>query len=158
MKKELTILMLTVLPLFTLATGNYAHGHGEKNSQQEVVSKPGDPAKVDRVIDISMDDSMRFTPDKISVKTGETIRFFIKNKGKLTHEMIIGSREELEEHAAMMRQMPGMKHTEPNMIRLKPGQRGGIVWQFEKTGSVDFACLVPGHSEAGMVGTIHVQN
>jgi uncharacterized cupredoxin-like copper-binding protein len=100
---------------------------------------------------------MRYTPDKIDVKAGETIRFFVKNTGKITHEMVIGSMDELKEHAEMMRKMPGMEHAEPNMVTLKPGQRGGIVWQFDKLGAVDFACLAPGHMEAGMVGKVMVE-
>jgi uncharacterized cupredoxin-like copper-binding protein len=116
--------------------------------------RPGDPAKVDRTVDIGMDDTMRYNPDRIDVKAGETVRFFIKNNGKTDHEMVIGTLEELKEHAEMMRKMPSMQHAEPNMIRLAPGQRGGIVWQFDKAGTVNFACLIPGHMEAGMVGKI----
>jgi len=99
---------------------------------------------------------MRFTPDHVSVKAGETVRFFIVNKGKVPHEMVIGTAEEIDEHAEMMKKMPGMAHKEANQITLSPGQRGGIVWQFAKAGTVTYACLVPGHREAGMVGTIEV--
>ena len=99
---------------------------------------------------------MRFTPAEISVKAGETIRFFVVNKGRLPHEMVIGTANELDEHAEMMRKMPDMKHAEPNQLNLGPGQRGGIVWTFDKSGAFAFACLVPGHKEAGMVGKIAV--
>ena len=99
---------------------------------------------------------MRFVPDHVTVKAGETVRFFVKNLGKMPHEMVIGSMAELKEHAEMMRNMPGMQHAEPNMITLKPGQRGGLLWKFEQPGSVDFACLVPGHMEAGMVAKVTV--
>lgn len=174
MNKLLSIMALAALPMFALASGNHAGGHeketkhdmntmtnnmaGMAHSDHESTSgKAGDPAKVSRVVEVSMDDNMRFTPNAISVKTGETIRFFIRNSGKLTHEMVIGSMEELKEHAAMMRTMPGMQHAEPNMITLAASQRGGIVWQFDKAGTVDFACLVPGHMEAGMVGKILVE-
>jgi len=57
----------------------------------------------------------------------------------------------------MMRKMPGMQHAEPNMVTLAPGKRGGVVWQFSKAGQVDFACLIPGHMEAGMKGLITVE-
>jgi uncharacterized cupredoxin-like copper-binding protein len=79
------------------------------------------------------------------------------NRGQLVHEMVIGTRAELDEHAEMMKKMPDMQHDEPNQIKLKAGQRGGIVWTFDRPGSFAFACLVPGHKEAGMVGTITVQ-
>jgi len=119
--------------------------------------QPGDPAKVKRTIVITMDDTMRFIPSQIQVGAGETIRFFVKNVGKLPHEMVIGSLAELKAHAAMMTTQPMMQHTGPNMTRLGPGQRGGIVWRFDQPGTVNFACLVMGHMEAGMMGTITVQ-
>ncbi len=134
-------------------TGDAAkdHPHAAVNGQ------PGDPAKVDQVIGMTMDDTMRFTPDRISVKAGETVRFFLKNTGKVPHEFVIGSMDELREHAEVMRRMPEMKHEEPNSITLAPRQIGGVVWQFERPGTVDFACLVPGHFEAGMVGQVRVE-
>jgi uncharacterized cupredoxin-like copper-binding protein len=71
--------------------------------------------------------------------------------------MVIGTLDELKEHAESMRKMPGMEHTEPNMVTLKSDLRGDIVWQFDKPGTVDFACLSPGHMEAGMVGKVIVR-
>ncbi|HHX04702.1 MAG TPA: cupredoxin family protein, partial [Pseudomonas sp.] len=91
------------------------------------------------------------------VKAGETIKFVIINKGKIAHEMVIGSLDELKEHAAEMLAMPNMQHSEPNMITLEAGQRGELIWQFAEATMVDFACLIPGHTEAGMVGKIHVE-
>jgi uncharacterized cupredoxin-like copper-binding protein len=122
------------------------------------IGQPGDPNNVSRTVAITMDDTLRFNPDKISVKAGETIRFFLKNSGETEHEMVLGSMEELTIHAEMMRSMSDMKHTDPNMARLKPGQRGGIIWQFTNAGTVHFACLIPGHMEAGMVGQIKVEH
>lgn len=176
MKKTLSILILSALPVLASASGDHAagqemdghqmkqgqgmagmeHGMGE-GAHDAVAGKPGDPSQVSRTIDITMDDSMRYTPSEINVKTGETIRFFVKNMGKMNHEMVIGSMDELKEHAEMMRRMPDMKHVEANMVTLAPGQRGGIVWQFDKAGTVDFACLVPGHMESGMTGKVDVE-
>jgi uncharacterized cupredoxin-like copper-binding protein len=137
------------------------HHHGmeemHKDAHASMAGKPGDPDKVSRTIEVTMDDHMHFTPDRISVKSGEIIRFNVKNAGKIPHEMVIGSMDELKEHAEMMRQMPNMKHAEPNMITLAGGQHGALVWQFGKPGTVDFACLIPGHMEAGMVGQIGVK-
>jgi len=136
-----------------LAAGQHAGGHGQPMQH----GQPGDPAKVDRVIDMTMNDTMRFTPDRITVKAGETVRFVLKNVGKVPHEFVIGPMDELREHAEMMRRMPGMKHDEPNSITLEPRQIGGVVWQFDRPGTVDFACLIPGHFEAGMVGKVRVE-
>ncbi|MBW7926128.1 MAG: cupredoxin family protein [Burkholderiaceae bacterium] len=147
------------------AEGQHQHSeHGmragdavEDHPHVAVNGQPGDPAKVDRVIDMTMDDTMRFTPDRITVKAGETVRFFLKNTGKVPHEFVIGSMDELREHAEMMRRMPEMRHEEPNSITLAPRQIGAVVWQFERPGPVDFACLVPGHFEAGMAGKVLVE-
>ena len=147
MKKQLSILIAGLLPGLALAGGGHASRMGQA----------GDPASVGATVEIVLSDSMRFTPDRIKVKAGETIRFLVRNAGKIPHEMVIGSMKELEEHAEMMRQMPGVQHAEPNMVALKPGQQGSIVWQFDRPGTVDFACLVPGHMEAGMKGKIVVE-
>lgn len=170
MKKTLSILLLSAIPALALAAGEHKGGHGHDvadmhkdmagmnmETHDAAAGKAGDPAKVSRTIALSMDDTMRFTPSQVSVKAGETIRFFIKNSGKIPHEMVIGTLSELKEHAEMMRKMPDMKHAEPNMITLGSGQRGGIVWQFTKAGNVDFACLIPGHMEAGMIGKVTVK-
>ena len=128
------------------ADGGHAHGAG----------KPGDPKKVSRAIQVVMSDDMKFTPAKIDVKRGETIRFVVTNAGQIKHEMIIGSMAELNTHADMMRKMPAMEHTEPNQVTLDPGKTGELIWQFAKAGKFDFACLQPGHFEAGMQGKIVV--
>ncbi|AOU97879.1 hypothetical protein BI364_07800 [Acidihalobacter yilgarnensis] len=122
-----------------------------------MAGQPGDPAKVDRTIDIHMSDDMRFAPADLRVKAGETIRFFARNEGRMVHEMVIGTADRLAQHAEMMRKMPEMSHAAPNMIRLNAGQRGGLVWRFDKPGSFEYACLLPGHREAGMKGRIVVE-
>jgi uncharacterized cupredoxin-like copper-binding protein len=119
------------------------------------LGQPSDASKVTQTIDIVMNDQMRFEPDTIRIKAGDTVRFFLRNEGETAHDMIIGSMDELKSHAEMMRQMTGMQHA--NMMTIDPGQHGGMIWQFDKPGSVDFACLVPGHLDAGMVGKIIVE-
>ncbi|WP_256081966.1 plastocyanin/azurin family copper-binding protein [Massilia sp. YIM B04103] len=147
-KKLFTLLLASLLPAWALADGQHSAATN---------GKPGNPAKVDRVIEVSMDDSMRFTPAQIEVKAGETIRFLLKNAGKMEHEMVLGQMAELNAHAEMMRRMPEMQHAEPNMAKLKSGQRGSIVWQFTRAGEFDFACTIPGHLEGGMVGKVSVK-
>ena len=172
MKKSFSILILSVLPALALASGDHAGGHDMRAGKTQMphemegmsheehdgaAGKPGDPAKVSRTIKVTMSDNMRFTPSLINVKAGETVRFSVRNTGKAPHEMVIGSKAELQEHAAMMRAQPKMKHVESNMLSLNPGKRGDIVWQFDRAGTVDFACLVPGHMEAGMVGKVKAE-
>jgi uncharacterized cupredoxin-like copper-binding protein len=116
----------------------------------------GDAKDAVRTIEVRMTDNMRFKPDRIEVKQGETIRFVVRNDGKMLHEMVIGTKQALDEHAAMMLKYPGMEHDEPYMAHVSPGKRGEIVWNFNRAGAFQFACLLPGHYEAGMFGNITV--
>ena len=139
------------------AHGKSGDGHSADGGHAHGVGKPGDPKKVSRTIQVLMSDDMKFTPAKVSVKRGETVKFVVRNGGKVKHEMIIGSMAELKEHAELMRRMPGMEHDEPNQVALEPGKTGTLVWQFTRAGTVDFACLQPGHFEAGMKGAVSVR-
>ena len=118
--------------------------------------KAADPAKAARTVKVAMGDTMRFTPARITVKRGETVRFVVKNDGKLMHEMVLGTMDELKKHAELMKKHPGMEHDEPHMLHVLPGKSGQMGWRFDKPGEFLYGCLVPGHFEAGMVGTIIV--
>lgn len=135
-----------------LASGNHAGGH----HGEDAIGKPGVAARVSRTINIDMKDNMRFTPASLAVKQGETIKFVVKNSGQVKHEMVLGTVKDLKEHAEAMKKFPEMEHAEPNMITLAPGKSGEIIWQFTKSGKVDFACLQPGHYDAGMKGMVDV--
>ena len=113
-------------------------------------------ARIARTIEVRMTDAMRFVPDRIELREGETVRFVIRNHGKLLHEMVIGTPLELEAHAELMRKHPGMQHDEPYMAHVAPGKRGQLVWKFNRPGTFQFACLIAGHYQAGMVGTLVV--
>jgi uncharacterized cupredoxin-like copper-binding protein len=126
-------------------------GHGA------ALGQPGDATKVSRAIEVEMSDSMRFNPAAITVQRGETIRFIARNTGRVNHEMVLGTKQELKEHAALMRKFPDMQHADPNQVSVKPGETGELIWRFTKAGTFDFACLQPGHFEAGMVGKIAVR-
>ena len=99
---------------------------------------------------------MRFTPDRIDVRLGETVRFDVSNAGKVMHEFVIGTKKENEAHAALMVKFPNMEHDEPYMAHVPPGKTAELVWQFNRAGEFDFACLIAGHYQAGMVGKIKV--
>ncbi len=152
--------------LAAVAPAAFAHGGSHdkkptrKDSAQIVEEKPfgraGDPAKATRTVRIEGRDTMRYTPSRITVKQGETVRFVVKNAGKLMHETVIGTKDELDEHYELMKKFPEMEHDEPHMVHLKPGETGEMFWEFTKAGEFFFACLIPGHYEAGMFGTIKV--
>ena len=148
-------LMTIALSSAAFAGGNHAGGHGH-GDEETAIGKPGVAAKVNRTITIEMNDSMRYSPADLQVKQGETIRFVVKNVGKVKHELSLGTQKDLMEHLEQMKKFPDMEHDEPNKITLAPGKQGEIIWQFTKAGPVNFACLMPGHYEAGMKGVVRV--
>ena len=135
---------------------NHARKGHQTDAHPSALGKPGDPKKVTRTVEVGMSDTMRFSPASIAAKKGETLRFVVKNNGKLKHEMVLGTVKELKEHAALMQKFPEMEHADPNQVSVEPGKTGELIWQFTKTGTFDFACLQPGHFEAGMVGKVSV--
>ena len=159
MKPITTALLAMLLTASGLAI---AHGDDKQKSAAKQVDhasalgKPGDAKKVTRTVAITMSDSMRFSPASVSAKKGETIRFLLKNEGKLKHEMVLGTIAELKEHAALMVKFPQMEHADPNQASVEPGKTGELIWQFTKAGTFDFACLQAGHYEAGMKGQVVV--
>jgi uncharacterized cupredoxin-like copper-binding protein len=138
------------------ASGNHAGGHGHDDGGETAIGKPGVAAKASRTITIEMGDNMRYTPSNIQVRRGETVRLLVKNAGQVKHELSLGTEKELLEHLEQMKRFPDMEHDEPGKLTLAPGTQGEIVWQFTKAGTVNFACLIPGHYEAGMKGAIQV--
>lgn len=161
--KHLNKQLLVLASVFAL-TLPLAHAHGDKVHMAKAVVKEqkdwgiaGDATSAKRTIPIGMGDNMRFTPAKITVKQGETVKFVISNTGKIMHEFVIGTKKELDDHAAMMVKFPTMEHDEPYMAHVAPGKKSEIVWTFNKAGDFDFACLIAGHYQAGMVGKITVQ-
>lgn len=156
-RKLIPLFALSVLPALSWAAGGHDHGGATTHDSASRAGQPGKAGQVSRTLEVVMDDTMRFTPDRFTVKAGETVRFFVKNVGRVPHEMVIGSIDELKAHAETMRKMPGMAHADENMLTLKPGQRSALVWSFDRPGTVDIACLVPGHFEAGMAAQVKVE-
>jgi uncharacterized cupredoxin-like copper-binding protein len=146
----------------TLALPALAHGEKKKpaaaaKKEQKAWGIAGDARAVKRTIRVRMQDTMRFEPDALDIKLGETVRIDIRNDGKMLHELVIGTKQELEDHAALMLKFPNMEHDEPYMAHVDPGKSGAIVWHFNRAGNFEFACLIAGHYQAGMKGTIAVK-
>lgn len=146
--------LATTCAAVAAASGNHAGGHG--HDTPDAIGEPGEAAKVVRTVKVDMTDSMRFDPSSLAVKQGETIRFVVSNSGKLKHELVLGRQKELKAHYEAMKKNPEMEHADPNMVTLAPGKTGEIVWRFTRAGKVDFACLQPGHYDAGMKGAVNV--
>jgi uncharacterized cupredoxin-like copper-binding protein len=134
--------------------GMHAHGHhGPAQSSPDMTA-----LKVDRTIAIRMDDNFRFTPNQISVNAGETIKLVVTNVGKVPHELVLGSEAEIQAHAELMRTSNAHHdhHDSGPAISLAAGASGDLVIKFGKASTFEMACLIPGHYEAGMRGTIKV--
>ncbi len=159
----LRITQITALAaLLGTGTAFAAGAHGEHAGHampaaSAPIGTPGDAARVTRSIDIDMTDAMRFTPAQVQVKAGETVRFNVRNSGRIRHEMVLGTDADLQAHYAMMMKDPGMRHEEANAISLEGGKSGQIVWKFDRAGTVSFGCLELGHYTAGMKGAVSVQ-
>lgn len=164
MKTKIFVAVLIISS--SLSTNIYAHGKkadddghdeaAEVVKEQKPWGIAGDAADVSRTIEVSMQDTMRFTPELLDIKVGETIRFVAKNDGKVLHEFVLGTSTTNDEHAAMMVKFPGMVHDEPYMTHVDPNDTGEIIWTFNRAGKFDFACLIAGHYQAGMRGDIVV--
>lgn len=148
MKKAIPILALCALPAAALAHGTH--------DEATAFGTPGEAKQVNRTVEIVASDNMRFSPAVVTVRRGETIEFVVKNTGKIAHEFVLGDAKELQEHAALMRRYPDMEHDDPNELRVAPGSTGKLIWKFTRVGTVGFACLIPGHYEAGMKGQVRV--
>ena len=122
--------------------------------------QPGDPKKPARTVEVVMregDGKMMFVPERLEVKRGEQIRFKLQNAGELPHEFVVANTADNLKHAAMMQKYPDMEHDDPNGKTLQPKAKAELVWRFTKRGEFEFACLIPGHREAGMTGKIVVK-
>ena len=163
MKKLLITSFAAVVSTAVLAHGTEQHGQMQSGMSHQMMAEQhpwgmmGSPDAVDRDIQISMADNMRFTPEQITVKLNETVRFVVDNDGKVLHEFVIGTPDELQKHAELMKKFPNMAHDEPYMAHVDPSKRGEVIWTFNQPGEFEFVCLLPGHFEAGMIGRIVVQ-
>ena len=156
-----SIKFIAACALLAGATASFGHenmhnSHPAVAPQQQEWGIAGEAKGAKRTITLRMTDDMRFTPSHFTVKQGETVRLRVENKGQVLHEVVLGTQGTLDQHAAMMRQYPDMEHAEPHMAHVAPRAKEDLVWHFNRPGRFDFACLIPGHYEAGMRGTFTV--
>lgn len=166
MNRNCSLGLLAALAMLA-APASFAHGdtsdapEAPAYSPAQVVDTPfgrqGDPQKVTRTITVDMTDNMRFTPGVLKVQRGETVRLNVVNKGRVLHELVLGTQADIHGHWQAMKKHPGMAHEQPQSAHVAAGSRGEVVWQFTEPGEVRFACLLPGHFEAGMAGKVMVE-
>src|SRR5438093_316741 len=131
-------------------------GHAHSGGKETAFGRAADPTKASRTILVEMRDSNEFSPAEITVRQGEIVRFVAVNAGIEMHEMVLGTMQDLKDHAAMMKKHRDMHHDEPHIAHVAPGNSGVIAWEFTKPGEFYFGCLVDDHFEKGMVGKIRV--
>ena len=157
-----TIKTIAASALLLCASAVFAHGNeshapvGPVAKEQKAWGIAGDAKDAKRTITLDMTDNMRFTPNHFEVKRGETVRLRVVNQGQVMHEVVLGTKATLDEHAQMMMKFPGMEHAEPYMAHVAPRKSEDLVWKFNQAGQFDFACLIAGHYQAGMTGTFTV--
>ncbi len=145
-------LLLGILLAAPLAKAGGTHGQ-----HAAAMGHPAEAAQATRTVELSMDDRMRFSKPEIQIKRGETVRFVLHNQGRLKHEMVLGTDKEIKEHAKLMAKFPNMEHEDANSASVAPSAQGEITWKFTRNGTFSYACLLPGHYEAGMHGRIVVR-
>lgn len=160
------------LPGAALADAGHSHG--------ALIGEPAKASAKTRTVKVTLGDSY-YEPESIQVKAGETVRFVLTNEGELLHEFNIGTAAMHAEHQKEMAMMvdhgmltptgidetmmnmdhskmdgmgSGMKHDDPNSALVEPGKTKELVWKFPKATELEFACNMPGHYEAGMVGKV----
>lgn len=168
------LLGAAALALPATAFADAGHSHGAS------IGEPAKASAATRTIEVTLGDSY-YEPERVQVKAGETVRFVLTNQGELLHEFNIGTAAMHAEHQKEMAMMVDhgmltptgvdetmmnmghsstegmghdMKHDDPNSALVEPGKTKELVWKFPKATELDFACNMPGHYEAGMVGKI----
>jgi uncharacterized cupredoxin-like copper-binding protein len=154
------------------AAGGHAHG-AEDSHDQPANALMQSAMEVTRTIQVDMNDSMRFTPDTLQVAAGEAVKLVVHNSGKLPHEMVLGSEAALKAHAVEMQKLAGKStgqssgHADEHHhgagndfieLSVNPGETKEWVIRFDKAQTLQMACLIPGHFEAGMKGQLLVEN
>ncbi|WP_281686385.1 cupredoxin family protein [Pseudomonas citronellolis] len=153
------------------ALADAGHGHGYD------FGKPAAAARATRSVEVTLGE-MYFEPKSLQVKAGETVRFVIHNKGSLLHEFNLGNAALHAEHQKEMQQMQAMgmltptgmshgmagmdhskmmKHDDPNSVLVEPGKTAELTWTFTRATELEFACNIPGHYQAGMVGRLTIE-
>lgn len=151
-----SVIQIGTMPQFV----SHANAHEGADDDDFAAGEPGDPSKPFRVQKITIsekDGAMLYEPAEVKVKLGEQVKFVIHNGGLLKHEFHLASVEQNASHRIEMQKNPEMEHDDPNVQTIQPGKDAIMLWRFSKPGEFEFACLIPGHYEAGMHGKVVVK-
>lgn len=143
------------------SAGDHDHEHGAHSHAGDAVQTPSASTQTAssqpvRELRIEMDDTMRFSPSTLDVTAGVPVRLVVVNRGRLRHELVLGSAAELDAHAKQMREAPAAHHHTDRAIQVEPGATRSMDLVFKSGDELGMACFEPGHFEAGMRGTVKV--
>jgi uncharacterized cupredoxin-like copper-binding protein len=151
---------MVALVALAFALGCYVQAPAHENHEHFSAGEPGNPQKPSRTVKVTMlEDGKRmlFDPSSVEVRVGEQIRFELFNEGSEYHEFVLATHAENRKHAEVMKRLPNMEHNDPNAKRLSALSSGDLLWKFTRLGEFEYACLIPGHFQAGMHGKIIVK-
>ncbi|WP_431474082.1 cupredoxin domain-containing protein [Marinobacter sp. KM021] len=177
--KFITAAAALSLSATAFGAGTHGHGHGHGHGSGAAIGEPANASEATRTVTVAMYDNY-YEPETIDIQKGEVVRFVVENHGQLVHEFNIGTADMHEahqqemvmmvehgviqggtiNHQMMEMDMGGghtMKHDDPNSVLLESGQSGELIWRFSGDTTLEFACNVPGHYQAGMYGDVRFQ-
>jgi uncharacterized cupredoxin-like copper-binding protein len=142
--------------------GNQPHAKAYDHPEHAPIGSPGTGAEITRTIEVKINETesgyMLFEPDVIHIEHGSVVRFEITNSGSVDHEFFLGSFDEIAKHQKWMRRHPDMEHNDPNSVTIPSAKTATLDWEFSDITNLEYACLIPGHREAGMFGVIIVHD
>ena len=160
MRSAISVALLAcVASTAAFAHGGHGGGHADavaRSAAGTPFGRPGDAQKISRTATVSMSDSACQTPGELALRVGETVRFLIRNSGRETHELVIGTMSGVKEHAEAVEQDADVDHDEPFMAHVEPQANQSIVWQFTRVGIFYYGCHVPSLPGPGVIGRITV--
>jgi uncharacterized cupredoxin-like copper-binding protein len=95
----------------------------------------------------------RFLPAELTVRDGTLVRFVVRNRDPIRHELIVGPPEV---HARHRNGIEAVHPPVPGEVTVEPGTTAETTVHVHGAGDMEFACHLPGHYQYGMRGTIHV--
>jgi uncharacterized cupredoxin-like copper-binding protein len=102
---------------------------------------PAGAAEGPKSIEIVMTE-MRFSPNRIDVRVGQSVSITLVNQGSERHDLAFEAIS-----------MPGLRGVETLAM---PGESTRLTLTFDQPGTFPFLCTIPGHAASGMTGAVFV--
>jgi uncharacterized cupredoxin-like copper-binding protein len=144
------MIRLIVLSMaITVGAGVMAIAYGLQASASPADNALG-PGTVTVEIDIH---HSRFVVDDLAVRPGTNVRFVVHNRDPIRHELIVGPPEVHERHE---RGNEAAHPPVPGEVTIDPDTTAETTFRFAGTGSIEYACHLPGHYQYGMKGWVQI--